>query len=69
MVCISRAARITLQNADTGIHINTTTDTNGNYQFLTVKAGRYTVTAEASGFKKAQAEPFVLRSTRDSAST
>ena len=45
-------AAITLLNQDTGIVLKSSTDANGNYDFFNVKIGRYTVTAEASGFRK-----------------
>ncbi len=38
-------ATVTLLNLDTGIRAATTSDENGNYQFLTVKVGAYKVTA------------------------
>jgi hypothetical protein len=43
-------ASVTLLQPDTGIQAKTTTDENGNYDFLNVKVGRYTVSVEASGF-------------------
>jgi hypothetical protein len=45
-------AAVTLTNQDTGIEAKTTTDSSGNYNFFNVKAGRYTVTVEATGFSK-----------------
>lgn len=53
-------ATITLRNQDTAIETNTTTDTNGNYEFANVKVGHYTVTAEAAGFSKAVASDVVV---------
>lgn len=49
-------AKVTLTSLGTGIKINTSTDSEGNYQFLTVKAGDYRVSAEAEGFKTAVAD-------------
>jgi len=43
---------VTLVNELTGIEAKTATDANGNYRFLNVRVGRYTVTAEAPGFSK-----------------
>jgi len=48
-------ANVTLINQDTGIQAKTTTDDSGNFTFPNVKIGRYTVTAEATGFAKASA--------------
>jgi hypothetical protein len=45
-------AAVTLTNQDTGIEAKTNTDGNGNYDFFNVKVGRYTVTAELTGFSK-----------------
>ena len=45
-------AAVTLINQDTRIEAKTTTDGNGNYDFFNVKVGRYTVTAELTGFSK-----------------
>jgi hypothetical protein len=48
-------ASISLLNQETGITAKTSTDDSGNYDFAQVKPGRYTVTAEATGFSKAVA--------------
>jgi hypothetical protein len=48
-------AAVTLSNQDTGITVKTATDDSGTYDFPQVKPGRYTVTAEATGFSKAVA--------------
>jgi len=53
-----KGATIRLKNTRTGIEQNSTTDDLGNFQFLTVRAGRYSVSAESSGFKRAVAEEF-----------
>jgi carboxypeptidase family protein/TonB-dependent receptor-like protein len=45
-------ADVTLLNQDTGILVKTATDDNGNYNFFNVRAGRYTITVEATGFTK-----------------
>jgi hypothetical protein len=45
-------ASITLSNQATQAQLQTTSDESGNYQFPLVRAGRYTVTAEASGFQR-----------------
>ncbi len=45
-------AAVTLMNQDTGIEAKTTTDGSGNYDFFNVKAGRYSLTIEATGFSK-----------------
>lgn len=43
-------AKVTLTNLDTGISAIKLTDENGNYEFFTVKIGRYQVKAETAGF-------------------
>src|SRR6266446_821140 len=48
---LSRAV-VTLINQDTGVAVKTISDSNGNYSFFNVKVGRYTITAELSGFSK-----------------
>jgi hypothetical protein len=53
-------ATVTLTNQETGIEAKITSDSNGNFLFSPVKVGRYTVTAEASGFSKAIAANIVV---------
>lgn len=43
---------VTAVNADTNLEVRTTSDAAGNYSLLYLPAGRYTLTAELSGFKK-----------------
>lgn len=43
---------MTLISQDTSIQSRTTTDENGNYTFLNVRVGRYTITAEAPGLAR-----------------
>ena len=50
--------RITLANTATGTSQSTTTDGNGNYNFLNVRTGEYTVKAELAGFKTATSGAF-----------
>jgi outer membrane receptor protein involved in Fe transport len=45
-------ASVTLLSQDTGIEAQTKTDANGEYDFLNVKVGLYTVTIEQTGFSK-----------------
>jgi hypothetical protein len=45
-------AVVKLLQQDTGIEAKTTTDEGGNYDFFNVKAGRYTISVEATGFTK-----------------
>jgi len=45
-------ASVTLTNQDTGFQAKTNTQENGDYDFLTVKPGRYTITIEQAGFEK-----------------
>ena len=49
-------ASVTLTSVETGIYAKTTTDTNGEYDFLNVKVGHYTVMVESAGFSKATAD-------------
>jgi hypothetical protein len=56
---VQRAA-VTLVNQDTGIQARAVTDENGNYTFTNVRIGRYTVTAEATGFTKAVAKDITI---------
>ncbi len=48
-------ASVRLVNQGTGIEATTTTDSNGSYDFANVKAARYTITVEATGFQKVSA--------------
>jgi hypothetical protein len=48
-------ATVTLRNAATGFSATAVTDAEGNYQFLTVRVGTYTVRAELQGFSAAEA--------------
>src|ERR1700733_12752721 len=45
-------ASVTLTNQGTGIEAKTTTNEDGDYDFLNVKVGKYTVSVEAPGFSK-----------------
>jgi hypothetical protein len=49
-------ATVTLTNIDTGITASKVTDGDGNYEFATVRVGRYRVTAELQGFSVALAD-------------
>jgi hypothetical protein len=49
-------ASVTLTSVETGIYTKTSTEANGEYDFLNVKVGRYTVTVESAGFSKATAD-------------
>jgi hypothetical protein len=53
-------ATITLKNTDNGIEATTVSDTEGNYQFLNVRVGMYSVRAELQGFSTAVAEKVVI---------
>src|SRR5215472_1882723 len=46
-------AKVTLINVDTAIQSATVTDEVGNYDFFSVKDGRYSITVESTGFSKA----------------
>jgi hypothetical protein len=45
-------AGVTLMNLETGISSKTTTNDEGNYDFLNVKFGRYSIVVEHTGFSK-----------------
>jgi hypothetical protein len=47
---------MTLTNVNTGIAATAVTDTDGNYQFVNVRVGTYTIKAELTGFSTAVAE-------------
>lgn len=49
-------ATVTLKNVGTENTLTTTTDANGDYQFVNVKIGVYQVIVEANGFNKTVAE-------------
>ncbi len=49
-------ATVTLKNVATGITATTVSDSNGDYQFLNVRIGTYTVRGELQGFSVAEAE-------------
>jgi hypothetical protein len=54
------SSRVTLENVATGVRKTTSTDQNGSYTFFDVAIGRYTLRAEAKGFKVAVAEEFIV---------
>jgi hypothetical protein len=51
---VVQQTHITLLNLDTGTSQEAVSSSDGSYQFLEVRVGRYRVTAEATGFKKSQ---------------
>ncbi len=51
-------ATVGLRNIDTGVVQSTSTDSNGTYQFLEVHVGRYVITAESAGFRRAESAEF-----------
>jgi hypothetical protein len=53
-------ATIQLQNVDTGVKLNTKTDTNGTYRFGNVAIGRYGLTVSASGFTTASIKDLLV---------
>lgn len=54
------SAKVSLLNLEDGTQQSTTTDNQGNYQFLKVRIGQYSLRAEAPGFKAATAERFTV---------
>ncbi len=53
-------ARISLENTQTGVTVAGTTDNDGNFEFFSIRIGRYTVKAQKEGFTPAQAAEFTL---------
>jgi hypothetical protein len=53
-------ARVMLANLANGVSQSAVTDGKGNYEFLTVRVGEYSLTAEKPGFKSATAERFTV---------
>jgi len=53
-------AKITVTNVDTNFSRTTLTDSTGEYRFLSLPAGIYTVEAELGGFQKFVAANIVL---------
>jgi hypothetical protein len=51
-------ARVELKSEDTGVVLATTTNAAGAFEFFNVRPGQYTISASASGFKKAVSEVF-----------
>ena len=49
-------ATVTLTNIDTGVATVRVTEANGSFEFMTVRIGRYKVTAELQGFSTAVAD-------------
>lgn len=47
-------ARVTLTSPATGITLNFVTGAEGGYTFASLPAGRYTITVEKTGFRKAE---------------
>lgn len=54
------AVKVTLENTLTGVKIETQSDGEGNYSFLSQRIGSYKVTAEKTGFKLAASAVFTL---------
>ena len=57
---VVQAGKVTLSNLANGVQQTTLTDVNGDYQFLNVRIGEYSLTAEKTGFKSATAERFTV---------
>lgn len=52
--------KMSLENKQTGVVVTRETDTNGNFEFVNVRIGRYTVSAERQGFSRAISEEFTV---------
>ena len=57
---VIRDSKVTLQNVETGVINTATTDSNGDFTFFNVRIGKYTLKAEAPGFKAAVADQFTV---------
>ena len=57
---IVAGANVSLRNNETGITRNTTSNDEGEYVFPQIEPGRYTLTVEASGFKRSVAPDLVV---------
>ena len=53
-------ATVSLRNVDTAVQRQTVTNLAGNYVFLNIQPGRYTLEASRSGFNKSSIAPFTL---------
>ena len=53
-------AQITLVNAATGVKKAATSDSSGNYRFVSLAPGSYKISVEAAGFAKAEADVTLL---------
>ena len=51
---------VSARNLDTNVVQQTTTNTQGYYEFPLLPAGRYQLSAEAAGFQKTLSQPFIL---------
>ena len=54
------SSKVTLANLADGTQQNAATDAEGNYQFLKVRIGEYSLRAESPGFKAATADRFTV---------
>ncbi len=53
-------ATVTLINSKTGVEVKTLSDESGNYDFLDVKIGTYSITCELAGFQKFQTSGIIV---------
>src|SRR5215471_8844917 len=51
-------AKITLRNVNTGVAASASTNSAGEYEFVTVRIGNYKVTADAAGFSPVTTDTF-----------
>ncbi len=52
--------RVTLENVQTGVAFTRESNSNGNFEFVNVRIGRYKVTGEKQGFSRTSAEEFTV---------
>ena len=53
-------AKVSLKNAGTAVERSTTSNSAGNYLFLNINPGQYTLETNAKGFKSSKLAPFTL---------
>jgi hypothetical protein len=57
---VFKGSKVTLESVSTGVANTATTDQNGDFTFFNIRIGKYTLKAEAPGFKAAVANEFTV---------